>query len=262
MKKNIRMFLAATLLLMCGNVLADSSMPGGTYYFDFTDCTGDNAVRYVEIFNGMGSHVSIVSSATCAVNTGVTKVVGSDKQFSNSGNDFTYLCVTLDGNQSTNQTVFIQYQTPGGSWKNWANYSTPSPVSGESNVYLCKVSYSEGNCTYSWHTGTLPSNICSSTPSLTIAAGANGTLGACTAGGTAISGTTEIEAGTSVHLIADPNDDYSFYGWVRADGSVASTLADYVFSMPSSSLSLTATFYSDNTDPSISGCDGCFRIEP
>ena len=202
MKTNIKTLLFAAALMLSSSMWADSSMPGGTYYFDFTGCTGDNAVRYVEIFNGMGSHVSIVSSATCAVNTGVTKVVGSDKQFYNSGNDFTYLCVTLDANQSTSETVFIHYQTPSGSWKSWANYSTPSPVSGESNVYLCKVSYSEGNCTYTWQTGALPSGICSSTPSLTIAAGANGSLGECTAGETTISGTTEIEAGTSVHNLS------------------------------------------------------------
>ena len=261
MKKNIKTLLFAVLLTISGNLFADNSMPAGTYYFDLTGCTGDNAARYVEVFNGMGSHVSIVSSSTCGVNSGVTKV-GTDQQFYNGGNDFTYFCVTLDGNQSTSETTFIHYQMPGGSWKGWANYSTPSPVSGETNVYLCRVSYSEGNCTYSWYTGTMPSGICSNTPTLTFTAGPNGVISTHTKGGENISSGAEVEEGTSVNLVAVPNTGYAFYGWVRSDGSVASTMANYVFSMPSGSLSLTATFYSDSTDPSISGCDGCYRIAP
>ena len=168
----------------------------------------------------------------------------------------TYLVLTLTNAVTiSDSNEFLHYQNTSNVWSSWWKWSDANLTNLGTNEYLCVVTSSG----YAWQTsGTLPST----TPTLTIAAGANGTLGACTAGGSAISGTTEIEAGTSVHLIANANTDYSFYGWVRADGSVASTLADYVFSMPSSSLSLTATFYSDNTDPSISGCDGCFRIEP
>ena len=264
MKKNIKTFLFIAALLMSNSVWADShTMPAGTYYFDFSACTGDNAARTVEIFNGMikngDEYLSLVSTATCAVNTGITQNSSTPKQFTNGGNDFTYMCVSLSESRTTDDANFMQYQMPGGGWKTWKGYTTPSPVSGKTNVYLCKVSYSEGQCNYTWFTGALPSNICTGTPQLTLSAGANGALGdECTYGG----GTSDVEPGTAIHLVAEPAEHYTFGGWVRADGSVASYLAEYDFTMPSTSLSLTATFYADNTDPSISGCSGCFRVAP
>lgn len=260
MKKNIRMILAATLLLMCGNVLAtDVTLPAGTYYFDFTAVTG--TVGQVQVFNDAGngkryntstaySTSDITFESSNPLNTGLSQ--SNYKTYYKSG-DIEYLVVSIAyGITIGDNYNFLCYNDGSDHW--WS-YSATSIRDLGTNQYVCVVTSSG----YAWQTsGTLPST----TPSLTIAAGANGSLGECTAGETTISGTTEIEAGTSVHLIADADDDYSFYGWVRADGSVASTLADYVFSMPSSSLSLTATFYADNTDPSISGCEGCFKIKP
>lgn len=243
------MILAATLLLMCGNVLAtDVTLPAGTYYFDFTSLD----IKAVEVFNNATeSYVSF--DGTNPLNAGITK--SSYKQYQKSG--MTYLVLTLTNAVTiSDSNDFLQYQNTSNVWSSWWKWSDSylTDLTGN-NEYYCKVTSSG----FAWQTsGTLPST----TPRLTIAAGVNGTLGACTAGGSAISGTKEITAGTSVHLVANPDANYSFYGWVRADGSVASTLADYVFSMPSSSLSLTATFYSDNTDPSISGCEGCFKIKP
>lgn len=248
MKKNIKMILAATLLLMCGNVLAtDVTLPAGTYYFDFTSLD----IKAVEVFNNATeSYVSF--DGTNPLNAGITK--SSYKQYQKSG--MTYLVLTLTNAVTiSDSNDFLQYQNTSNVWSSWWKWSRTNLTDLGTNEYLCVVT-SDG---FAWQTsGPIPST----TPRLTIAAGANGTLGACTAGGTAISGTAEITAGTSVHLIANADNDYSFYGWVRADGSVASTLADYVFSMPSSSLSLTATFYSNNTDPSISGCEGCFKRKP
>ena len=248
MKKNIRMILAATLLLMCGKVLATNvTLPAGTYYFDFTNVD----IKEVEVFNNASSS-AVSFDGSNPLNDGITQA--SYKQYQKSG--MTYLVLTLTSSVTIDSSNdFMHYQNTSNQWSSWWKWSSTNLTDLGTNEYLCVVT-SDG---FAWQTtGTIPST----TPRLTIAAGANGSLGACTAGGSAISGTTEIEPGTSVHLIANADGDYSFYGWVRADGSVASTLADYVFSMPSSSLSLTATFYSDNTDPSISGCDGCFRIEP
>lgn len=248
MKKNIRMILAATLLLMCGNVLAtDVTLPAGTYYFDFTGLD----IKEVEVFNNASSS-AVSFDGSNPLNDGITQA--SYKQYQKSG--MTYLVLTLTNDVTiSDSNDFMHYQNTSNVWSSWWKWSNANLTDLGTNEYLCKVTESG----FAWQTsGSIPST----TPRLTIAAAANGTLGTCTAGGSTISGTKEIAAGTSVHLIANPNDDYSFYGWVRADGSVASTLADYVFSMPSSSLSLTATFYADNTDPSISGCEGCFKVAP
>lgn len=248
MKKNIRMMFAATLLLMCGKVLAtDVTLPAGTYYFDFTSVD----IKEVEVFNNASSS-AVSFDGSNPLNAGITQA--QYKQYQKSG--MTYLVLTLTSSVTIDSSNdFMHYQNTSNQWSPWWKWSRTNLTDLGTNEYLCVVT-SDG---FAWQTtGSIPST----TPRLTIAAGANGTLGACTAGGSAISGTTEIEAGTSVHLIANADNDYSFYGWVRADGSVASTLADYVFSMPSSSLSLTATFYSNNTDPSISGCEGCFKRKP
>lgn len=247
MKKNIRMFLAAALLLMCGKVLAtDVTLPAGTYYFDFTGASG--TVQQVQVFNGTTS-ISLDSSNP--LNDGITQ---SGNNFYKSG--ITYLVITLSENTTKGSDQdFLQYYTGSNPWHGWWKWSSASLTNLGTNEYYCKVDDSG----FTWQTsGPLPS----ATPKLYYTAGANGTIDTHTAGGSNISSGDEVAEGRSVNLVAVPSSGYSFYGWVRPDGSVASTLANYVFSMPSSSLSLTATFYSDNTDPSISGCDGCFRIEP
>lgn len=247
MKKNIRMMFAATLLLLtCGKIWAtDVTLLAGTYYFDFTGASG--TVQQVQVFNGTTS-ISLDSSNP--LNDGITQ---SGNNFFKSG--ITYLVITLSENVTKGDNIdFMQYYD-GSKWHGWWKWSSASLTDLGTNEYYCKVNDSG----FTWQTsGPLPTT----TPKLYYTAGVNGTINTHTAGGSEVSSGAEVTEGTSVHLVANPNNDYSFYGWVRADGSVASTLADYVFSMPSSSLSLTATFYSDNTDPSISGCEGCFKIEP
>lgn len=248
MKKNIRMFVAAALLLMCGKVLADNvTLPAGTYYFDFTGLD----IKAVEVFNN-ATESYVQFDGSNPLNAGITK--SSYKQYQKEG--MTYLVITLSNEVTKdNGNDFLHYQNTSNLWSSWWKWSNANLTDLGTNEYLCKVTESG----FAWQTsGSIPST----TPRLTIAASANGTLGTCTAGGSTISGTTEIAAGTSVSLIATPAANYSFLGWVRSDGSVASTLTNYVFTMPSSSLSLTATFYADNTDPSISGCEGCFKITP
>lgn len=269
MKKNLKTWLVVAIALLTSNgAWADShTMPAGTYYFDFRACTGENAANLVEIFNGLESKatISLVSTATCARNTGVAQNVGTKKQFSHSGT-FSVFCVTLSGTddqRTTNQSGFIQYSWNNGSnWKNWANYTDPSPVSGETNVFWCVVNYSEGNCTYSWNTSSLPSGICDDIITLNFSSGSNGSITLATAGLDTISSGATVAAGTSVNLVATPNTGYAFYCWSNASGDPVSTNANYVFSMPSSSITLTASFYADNTDPAINGCPGCFRIAP
>lgn len=260
MKTNIRMILAATLLLMCGNVLAtDVTLPAGTYYFDFTAVTG--TVGQVQVFNDAGngkryntstaySTSDITFESSNPLNTGLMQ--SNYKTYYKSG-DIEYLVVSIAyGITIGDNYNFLCYNDGSDHW--W-RYSATSITDLGTNQYVCVVTSSG----FSWQTsGSIPAT----TPILTFIAGPNGTIDTHTAGGSNISSGDEVAEGTSVHLVANPEDDYSFYGWVRADGSVASTLADYVFSMPSSSLSLTATFYSNNTDPSISGCEGCFKRKP
>lgn len=259
MKTNTKTIFFAALMLLSSNAWADNvDIPAGTYYFDLTEVTANQIQVFNNLTSGFRKNTSTSMSwsdlgfdSSDPLNAGISQ--SSNCVFTKTG--MTYLVLTLAYDMTiSNSNNFLQYYD-GSSWHGWWVWSSTNLTDLGSHEYLCKVTSSG----FAWQTsGTLPST----TPRLTIAAGVNGTLGACTAGGSAISGTTEITAGTSVHLVANPDANYSFYGWVRADGSVASTLADYVFSMPSSSLSLTATFYSDNTDPSIGGCDGCFRIAP
>ena len=267
MKTNIKTLLFAAALMLSSSMWADNTMPAGTYYFDFSACTGENAAKRVEIFNGIENnthYVNLVSTSTCAANDGVTQNASPTKQFYNGGNDFTVFCVTLDEERSTSDASFIQYQMADNGWKSWADYTTPTPVSGETNIFLCKVSYSGKNCIYEWFTGSLPVNICSITPILTFTAGANGTITTATAGGETVTSGDEdgVAAGTIVNLVATPNTGYAFYGWQNASGDIVSSDADYTFSMPSAGISLTAIFYVESTDPSIIGCDGCFRVAP
>lgn len=259
MKKNIKMFVAATLLLMCGNVLAtDVTLPAGKYYFDLTGVTANQIQVFNNLTSGYRKNTSTSMSwsdlgfdSSDPLNAGISQ--SSNCVFTKTG--MTYLVLTLAYDMTiSNSNNFLQFYD-GSSWRGWYVWSDANLTNLGTNEYLCVVTSSG----FSWQTsGSIPAT----TPILTFTAGPNGTIDTHTAGGSNISSGDEVAEGTNVHLVANPDDDYSFYGWVRADGSVASTLADYVFSMPSSSLSLTATFYSDNTDPSISGCEGCFRIEP
>lgn len=247
MKTNIKTIFFAALMLLSSNAWADNvTLPAGKYYFDFSDA--GETVSQVQILIPTNK-MSLDGSNP--LNTGITQ---SSDNFSKSG--ITCLVITISGEVSngTDQN-FMQYYY-GSGWRGWFKWSISNltDLTGN-NEYYCKVTSSG----FEWQTsGPLPS----ATPKLYYTAGANGTIDTHTAGGSEVSSGAEVTEGTSVHLVANPDDDYSFYGWVRADGSVASTLADYVFSMPSSSLSLTATFYSNNTDPSISGCEGCFKRKP
>lgn len=248
MKKNIKTLLFAVVALLLSNGAwgTDATLPAGTYYFDFTG-TGET-VSQVQILIS-SSNMSLAGSNP--LNTGITQ--SNDCFFSKS--NMTYLVITINNNVSngTDQN-FMQYYN-GSKWYGWFKWSDANLTEISSGNYYCKVTSSG----FTWQQeGPLPS----ATPVLTFTAGPNGVISTHTAGGSNISSGDEVAEGSSVNLVAVPSFGYSFYGWVRPDGSVASTLANYVFSMPSSSLTLTATFYSDSTDPSISGCDGCFRVTP
>lgn len=247
MKTNIKTIFFAALMLLSSNAWADIvTLPAGKYYFDFSDA--GETVSQVQILIST-SKMSLDDSNP--LNTGITQ---SGDNFSKSGITCLVITISEEVSNGTDQN-FMQYYY-GSGWRGWWKWSRSNltDLTGN-NEYYCKVTSSG----FAWQTsGPLPS----ATPRMYYTAGPNGTIDTHTKGGDNFSSGAEVTEGTSVNLVAVPSSGYSFYGWVRSDGSVASTLANYVFSMPSSSLSLTATFYSDNTDPGISGCEGCFRVTP
>lgn len=265
MKKNIKLVLVAIATLIAGNVWGgDVVLPAGTYYFDLTNVSA----RQIDVFNDLNNakHNDDISismqwsdlsfDSSNPLNSGVTQT-NSKTFYKNSG--LTYFVVSLAYDMKIGDNYnFLQYKNMSDQDQGWRAYSQTNlkNLGTEDNKqYVCIV-YSDR---YEWQTsGTIPSG----TPVLTFKAGSNGGISTHTAGGSNISSPAPVTEGTSVNLVATPDTGYSFYGWVRSDGSVASTLANYVFSMPYSSLDLTATFYSDSTDPVISGCSGCFRVAP
>jgi hypothetical protein len=266
MKKNLKTWLVVAITAISANVWGtDQIFPAGTYYFDFTEvsaCQIDifNNVTYGYVYGSSTSmaEADVTFDDSNALNDNVSKTRYSS--YSAKEGNLTYLVLKLEKSMSIgNNIAFFQFKLSGGGntwlpsgWQKYTDKDLTNLGTDEDKKFYGKVS----NTGVTWQTsGSLPS----STPKLTLSAGANGALGDdCTYGG----GTTDVTAGTSVHLVAEPDEHYTFGGWVRADGSVASYLAEYDFTMPSTSLSLTATFYADNTDPSISGCAGCFRIAP
>lgn len=260
MKKNLKTWLFIAALVMSNGAWADVTMPAGTYYFDLSALTGDNQAWEIEVFNNSESYISFNSLASC--NSGVSQ--GSNaKIYQNTSTGFNQLVLTISTSFSKGGN-FLQVRVgPSNgstSWKGWFEYSAPTAIGGEA-VYVCKVTTTG----YTWGTtaGDIPScsGAAASDPILTFAPSTNGTITTATAGGEAVSSGAEVSAGTIVNLVATPDTGYAFYGW--SDGAeIVSSSANYAFTMPSSNVTLTALFYVESTDPSIIGCDGCFRVAP
>ena len=254
MKKYIRLILITAAALLNGHILAtDVTLPAGTYYFDFSEITGN--VTQVEVFNNAPNGASVVEfNSSEPLNAGISQN-GSFKNYIKSG-DIEYLVLTLNTSVTIdNSNDFLHYQTGGSSWSSWWKWSSANltDLSSGGNKYLCKVTSSG----FAWQTsGSIPST----TPILSFTAGANGSISTHTAGGVNINSGTAVEEGTSVRLVATPETNYAFYGWRDANGSIVSSMSNYVFSMPSTSISLTAVFVLESTDPSVEACNGCFRV--
>lgn len=263
MKTNIKTLLFAAALMLSSSMWGDVTMPDGTYYFDLSALTGSNQAWEIQVFNNINSdsYISFNSGAGC--NSGVSQ--GSNaKIYQNTSTGFNQLVLTISTSFSKGGG-FLQVRVgpSNGSttWKGWWDYTAPTAIGGE-KVYVCKVTTTG----YTWGTtaGDIPScsGAVASDPILTFTAGANGAITTATKGEDPVTSGAEVAAGTSVRLVATPNTGYAFYGWQNASGDIVSSDADYTFSMPSAGISLTAIFYVESTDPSIIGCDGCFRVAP
>lgn len=246
MKKYIRLILITAAALLNGHILAtDVTLPAGTYYFDFSDA--GETVNQVQILIPT-SKMSLDGSNP--LNTGITQ---SGDNFSKSGITCLVITISEDVSNGTDQN-FMQYYN-GSNWRGWWHWSSDdlTDLSSGDNKYLCKVTSSG----FAWQTsGSIPST----TPILSFAAGANGSISTHTAGGVNISSGAEVAEGTSVRLVAVPETNYAFYGWRDANGSIVSSMSNYIFTMPSTSISLTAVFVLESTDPSVESCNGCFRV--
>lgn len=263
MKTNIKTLLFAAALMLSGNAWADVDMPDGTYYFDFSDL-GTDKVFEVQVFNNIDNVNYITFSSGDACNSSVSQRSNDHHIYENTSSGFIYLKLGITTAFSKGGGfIRFRYGTANGSTteSNWMNYKSPTDI-GE-KVYVCKVTTTD----YTWGTttGDIPScsGAVASDPILTFTAGANGRITTATAGGVEVSSGDEdgVAAGTIVNLVATPNTGYAFYGW--SDGAeIVSSSANYAFTMPSSNVTLTALFYVESTDPSIIGCDGCFRVAP
>lgn len=259
MKTNIKTIFFAALMLLSSNAWADDvTLPAGKYYFDLTGVTANQIQVFNNLTSGVRKNTSTAMSwsdlgfdSSDPLNSGISQSVNC--VFTKTG--MTYLVLTLAYDMTiSNSNNFMQYYD-GSTWHGWSVWSSTNLTDLGSHEYLCKVT----SGSFAWQTSApLPS----ATPKLYYTAGANGSIDTHTAGGSEVSSGAEVTEGTSVHLVANPNDGYSFYGWTLPNGSVVSSMANYVFSMPASTTSLTAVFYSDSTDPGISGCEGCFRVTP
>lgn len=251
MKKYIRLILITAAALLNGHILAtDVTLPAGTYYFDFSEITG--TVTQVEIYNGVDAS-NVIFNSSEPLNEGISRLSGNNFQ---KLDGITYLVLTLSSNQTKGDNInFLHYQVNSNTWHGWWTWSSANltDLSSGDHKYLCKVTSSG----FAWQTsGSIPST----TPILSFAAGANGSISTQTAGGVYVSSGTAVEEGTSVRLVATPETNYAFYGWRDANGSIVSSMSNYVFSMPSTSISLTAVFVLESTDPSVEACNGCFRV--
>lgn len=262
MKTNIKTLLFAAALMLSSSMWGDVTMPDGTYYFDLSALTGSNQAWEIEVFNNINSisYISFNSLASC--NSGVSQ--GSNaKIYQNTSTGFNQLVLTISTSFSKGGNfLHVRVGPSNGStdWKGWWDYTAPTAIGGK-KVYVCKVTTTG----YKWGTteGDIPScsGAVASDPILTFAPGTNGTITTATAGGKAVSSGAEVSAGTIVNLVATPDTGYAFYGW--SDGAeIVSSSANYAFTMPSSNVTLTALFYVESTDPSISGCSGCFKVAP
>lgn len=266
LKKLYITLLAAAIFCCAQTAWADQiTMPAGTYYFDFTEIVGtvtqfqlfNNATSEGKQVNYDGTRNESVNFQTSDVtfdsseplNTGVTQLTWDNYQ-KNTG--LTYLVLTLEHGIYIPQQNCMQYQTDNSSWHGWWQYPASVTDLG-THQYYCKLT-STGPV---WQTsGALPST----TPRVYFFAGDHGSVGTHTAGGDNIITGAAVEEGTAVNLVATPETGYAFFGWRDANGSIVSTAANYVFSMPSTNVSLTAVFYTESTDPVIEDCDGCFLI--
>lgn len=261
LKKLYITLLALTAFLYTQNLWADTRFPNGTYIFDFHNfnCTEVNLFQP----DAVTDNVSFDSSHP--LNAGTVNNTRSHYYRSDGASYIQYLVITFNcrcnenytnasGNDQFIQVMINSTWTPSGRWTEFGTH-TLSPVEGTTDTYLCVVN-SDG--TFAWSTdATL---IPSTTPRVYFSAGDHGSVGTHTAGGANISTGAAVEEGTAVNLVATPETGYAFFGWRDANGSIVSTAANYVFSMPSTNISLTAVFHTESTDPVVDGCDGCFLI--
>lgn len=261
LKKLYITLLAAAIFCCAQTARADTQFPNGTYIFDFHNfnCTEVNLFQPTAVTD----NVSFDSSHP--LNAGTVNDPRTHYYRSDGASYIQYLVLRFNRvgdiaytNASENDQ-FIQVMinstwTPSGSWTKFGTH-TLSPVTGTTDTYLCVVG-SDGTFSWSTDASLLPSTI----PRVYFSAGDHGSVGTHTAGGNNISTGAAVEEGTAVNLVATPETGYAFFGWRDANGSIVSTAANYVFSMPSTNVSLTAVFYTESTDPVIEDCDGCFLI--
>lgn len=272
MKTNIKTLLFAAALMLSSSMWgADQHFPKGKYYFSFEGVSACQIDIFNDITNGYvddgGStkmaEGDLTFDSSNPLNENVNK--STYRSYSSKAGSFTYLAVELQKNMKIdNGNSFFQFKVTGSSntwlpsgWQKYTDTNLTNLGTEENKIFYGKVTESG----IVWQkTGPIPST----TPILTFTAGANGAITTATAGGETVTSGDEdgVAAGTSVRLVATPNTGYAFYGWQNASGDIVSSDADYTFSMPSAGISLTAIFYVESTDPSIIGCDGCFRVAP
>jgi hypothetical protein len=264
MKKNLKTVLFIAVLLLSNGAWADLvTVPAGRYYFDCHNVRITN----IKVFGNNGrSYMTFNSSGHCQ-NSELGRNDQAEIYPLTGGESITYFYVdmtscTIDGG-------FYQVCV-NGVWGSWVNYDASGAlptsshklgVQDSKDVYLGIVD-KDGHINWSSNVADLP--VCSglSNPNLTLSYGPNGTITTAKADEEYISLEQAVAVGASVHVVATPDTGYAFYGWVDGNSELMSTDADYTFLMPSSSYSLTALFYADNIDPSISGCSGCYRVSP
>ncbi|MBQ0143427.1 MAG: hypothetical protein KBT06_11660, partial [Prevotellaceae bacterium] len=143
--------LLALTLGWSANAWADVTMPAGTYYFDFSQCTGDKKAWQINVFNGYNDgDLSYSSDHACNVN-----VEKSHMRSYYNDNGLSTLVISTNS-QQTKGGGFIQCRIgatkDGASWipQNWSEYTAPTNVgTNDAKIFVCQI-HNDG--TYSWAT--------------------------------------------------------------------------------------------------------------
>lgn len=264
-KKNTKITLFITALLM-SNSMWGYDLPKGTYIFDLKTNFTTTTCKQIELFSESVHKSNLATFNTSqSCNTGITAERNSNVYVRSGDLEYVYFTLSTTISSVSSTGNFYHIQLADKTWapnKDWAKFgSSISPVTGYTDVFLCRISE---NGSFEWITDASQLPPCSGLAGNPIlqfqAADAHGSITTHTAGGEEVSSNTPVTSGSAVVLTATPAEHFRFRDWTNASGVVVSTDATYSFTI-TSSVNLTANFISD-TDPSISGCSGCFKVAP
>jgi hypothetical protein len=265
MKKNTKITLFITALLM-SNSMWGYDLPKGTYIFDLKTNFTTTTCKQIELFSESGHKSNLATFNTSqSCNTGITAESNSNVYVTSGYLEYVYFTLSTTISSVSSTGNFYHIRLADNTWapnNAWAKFgSSISPVTGYTDVFLCRISE---NGSFEWITDASQLPPCSGLAGNPIlqfqAADAHGSITTHTAGGEEVSSNTPVTSGSAVVLTATPAEHFRFRDWTNASGVVVSTDATYSFTI-TSSVNLTANFISD-TDPSISGCSGCFKVAP